>query len=128
MHIFFARIIMYRTGTGIFGSSKSQQSPVASSEPELVQRTRLMTQRSRSEFDLVSTLGKVIIAQNWWMCAFGNLPYPQSVFFKLDETFPNFTISVYGSPCNFLSFCLMLSSFLLSLFLGIPSCLWDAHK
>ena len=81
MHIFFARIIMYRNGTGIFGSSKSQQSPVASSEPELVQRTRLMTQRSRSEFDLVSTLGKVIIAQNWWMCAFGNLPYPQSDFF-----------------------------------------------
>jgi hypothetical protein len=47
---------MYRNKTGLFRSSKN---PPNSPELEMVQRTRLMTQKSRSEFDLVSTLGKV---------------------------------------------------------------------
>ena len=42
---------------------------------------------------------------------------------------PDFTISKYGSSCNHLFFGLFLSSFLvLSLFLGIPFCLEDAHE
>lgn len=56
-------ILMYRRGTGIFGSSKSPT--VVVTGPEVKQRTRLMTQRSRSEFDLVSTLGKVSSIQEF---------------------------------------------------------------
>ena len=40
----------------------------------------------------------------------------------------DFTTSVYGSSCNFMFFNLILSFILSLLFLGIPSCLWDANK
>lgn len=57
-------ILMYRSRGGLLLFSRASKSPTM--EPEVVvQRTRLMTQKSRSEFDLVSALGKVSSIQEF---------------------------------------------------------------
>ena len=41
---------------------------------------------------------------------------------------PDFTISVFGSSCKYLFFCLIFASFFLLLFNFIPKARWDAKK